>query len=67
MLDASTRVDASARSGLIDVHFAFVVDHADGSHIIIDALMFGVARKRTLRASGGSNTLSSYAQAQRSC
>jgi len=26
VLDASTRVDASARSGLIDVHFAFVVD-----------------------------------------
>ena len=33
VLDASTRVDASARSGLIDVHFAFVVDHEDGSHI----------------------------------
>jgi hypothetical protein len=31
------------------------------------ALMFGVARKLTLRASGGSNPLSSYAQAQRPC
>jgi hypothetical protein len=40
VLDASTRVDASARSGLIDVHFAFVVDHEDGSHI--NVLMFGV-------------------------
>jgi hypothetical protein len=28
VLDASTRVAAAARSGLIDVHFAFVVDHA---------------------------------------
>jgi len=32
MLDASTRVAAAARSGLIDLHVAFVVDHADGSH-----------------------------------
>jgi len=31
VLDASTRVTAAARSGLIDLHFAFVVDHADGS------------------------------------
>ena len=31
VLDASTRVAAAARSGLIDLHFAFVVDHADGS------------------------------------
>ena len=31
MLDASTRVAAAARSGLIDLHFAFVVDHVDGS------------------------------------
>jgi hypothetical protein len=30
VLDASTRVAAAARSGLIDLHFAFVVDHADG-------------------------------------
>ena len=28
MLDASTRVAAAARSGLIDLRFAFVVDHA---------------------------------------
>ena len=32
VLDASTRVAAAARSGLIDLHFAFVVDHANGSH-----------------------------------
>jgi len=32
VLDASTRVAAATRSGLIDLHFAFVVDHADGSH-----------------------------------
>ena len=32
MLDASTRVAAAARSGLIDLHVAFVVDHADGTH-----------------------------------
>ena len=30
-------------------------------------LMFGVARKLTLRASGGSEKLSSYTQTQRSC
>ena len=40
VLDTSTRVAAAARSGLIDVHFAFVVDHEDGSHI--NVLMFGV-------------------------
>jgi hypothetical protein len=28
VLDASTRVAAAARSGLIDLRFAFVVDHA---------------------------------------
>ena len=49
----STRVAAAARSGLIDLHFAFVVDHADGR---LNVLMFGVARKLTLRASDGSNT-----------
>ncbi len=32
VLDASTRLAAAARSGLIDLHVAFVVDHADGSH-----------------------------------
>jgi hypothetical protein len=32
VLDASTRVAAASGSGLIDVHFAFVVDHSDGSH-----------------------------------
>jgi hypothetical protein len=31
VLDASTRVAAAAGSGLIDLHFAFVDDHADGS------------------------------------
>jgi len=31
MLDASTREAAAARSGLIDLHVAFVVDHADGT------------------------------------
>ena len=31
VLDASTRVAAAARSGLIDLRFAFVVDHADVS------------------------------------
>ena len=31
VLDASTRVAAASESGLIDLHFAFVVDHADGS------------------------------------
>jgi hypothetical protein len=29
VLDASTRVATAARSGLIDLHFAFVVDHAE--------------------------------------
>ena len=33
----------------------------------INVLMFGVARKLTLQASGGSNTPSSYTQTQRSC
>ena len=32
MLDTSTRAAAAARSGLIDLRFAFVVDHADVSH-----------------------------------
>ena len=31
VLDASTRVAAAARNGLIDLRFAFVVDHADVS------------------------------------
>ena len=31
VLDASTRVAAAARRGLIDLRFAFVVDHADVS------------------------------------
>ena len=31
VLDASTRVAAASESGLIDLQFAFVVDHADGS------------------------------------
>ena len=70
VLDASARVAAAAGSGLIDLHFAFVVDHAHRSHQ--RALMFSVARKFTLRASGGSNTPSSYihrssARARRVC
>ena len=65
VLDASTRLAAAARSGLIDLHVAFVVDHADGSHQ--RAAHVGHARKLTLRASGGSNTPSSYTQTQRSC
>ena len=32
VLDASTRAAAAARSGLIDLRFAFVIDHADVSH-----------------------------------
>ena len=34
VLDASTRVAAAATSGLVDLHFAYVVDHAQmcGSH-----------------------------------
>ena len=64
-LDPSTRVAAAARSGLINLHFAFVVDHADLGRI--NVFMLGVARKLTLRASGGSNTPSSYTQTQRSC
>ena len=32
MLDASPRAAAAARSGLIDLRFAFVIDHADVSH-----------------------------------
>jgi hypothetical protein len=32
VLDASKRVAAAATIGLIDLHFAFVVDLADGSH-----------------------------------
>ena len=31
MLEASTRVEAAATSGLIVHHVAFVVDHADGT------------------------------------
>jgi hypothetical protein len=30
VLDTSTRVAAASRSCLIDVHFTFVVDHAEG-------------------------------------
>jgi len=66
VLDASTRVAAAAISGLIDLHFAFVVDHANGLHAI-NVLMLGLTRKLTLRASGGSNTPSSDTQTQRSC
>ena len=65
VLDASTRVAAAAGSGLIDLHLHCVVDLADGRASTV--LMFGVARKLTLRASGGSNTPRSDAQMQRSC
>jgi hypothetical protein len=65
VLDASTRVAAAAGSCLIDVHLHCVVDLAEGR--IHTVLMLGVARKLTLRASGGSVSLTSYAQTQRSC
>ena len=65
VLDASTRGAAAARSGLIDLRFAFVVDHADVGRI--NVLMLVLRGKLTLRASGGSNTPSSYTQTQRSC
>ena len=65
MLDASTRVEAAARSGLIVHHVAFVVDHADGTHL--NELMLSLAWKLTLQASGGSDTPSSSTQTQRSC
>ena len=67
VLDASTRVAAAAGSGLIDLHLHCVVDHADGSQAASTVLMLGLARKLTLRASGGSKTPSSDAQTQRSC
>ena len=59
VLDASTRVGAAAISGLFDLHLAFVVDHADEMGRI-NVLTLGLAKKLTLRASGGSNTSSSY-------
>ena len=55
VLDASTRVARAATSGLIDLHFAFVADVGR-----INVLTLGLARKLTLRASGGSVTLCSY-------
>jgi hypothetical protein len=64
VLDAPTRVPAAAGSGLIDLNLHCVVDIADGSH---QPCMLGVARKLTLRASGGSATPRSDAQTQRSC
>ena len=64
VLDASTRVGAAAISGLIDLHLAFVVNHANGS---INVLMLGLAKKLTLRVSRGSNTPSSYTQTHSSC
>jgi hypothetical protein len=54
MQEASTRVEAAARSGLIVHHVAFVVDHADGTHL--NELMLSLAWKLTLQASGGSDT-----------
>ena len=65
VLDASTRVAAAARSGLIDLHFALC--RRPCRWVASTVLMFGVARKLTLRASGGSNTPRSDAQTQRSC
>ena len=65
VLDASTHVAAAATSGLVDLHFAYVVDHAQ-MWVTSTVLMLGLARKLTLQASGGSNTPSSYTQTQRS-
>jgi hypothetical protein len=42
VLDASTRVDASARSGLIDVHFAFVVDQTLSTPCVCIRLKFAL-------------------------
>jgi len=56
-IDDATRVATAARSGLIDLHFAFVMCTDVGR---INVLMSGLAKKLTLRASGGSNTSSSY-------
>ena len=49
VLDASTRGAAAARSGLIDLRFAFVVDHADGSH---QRAHVGLAREADLASLG---------------
>ena len=51
VLDASTRVAAAVRSGLIDLHLHCVVNLADGSQAASTVLMLGLARKLTLRAS----------------
>ena len=66
--DASTRVAKAA----IDLHLHCVVDlmstlqmgRINRAHAVH---MLGLVRKLTLRAPGGSNTLSSDAQTQRSC
>ena len=64
VLDASTRVAAAARSGLLDLHCAFVVDPANGS---LQRAHVGSCEEADLASLGGSNTLSSDAQTQRSC
>jgi hypothetical protein len=67
VLDASTRVAAAAGSGLIDLHFALCRRPCKWVSGRLNVLMLGVARKLTLRASGGSVSLSSYTQTQRPC
>jgi hypothetical protein len=57
VLDASTRVAAAARSGLIDLHFAFVVDHADGSQTASTGRAHvRCCKEADLASLGGSNT-----------
>jgi hypothetical protein len=67
VLDASTRVPAVARSGLIDLHLHCVVNHADELQAASTVLMLGLVRKLSLRVSRGSVMLSSETQMQGSC
>ena len=67
VLDASTRVPAVARSGLIDLHLHCVVNHADELQAASTVLMLGLVRKLSLQVSRGSVTLSSETQMQGSC
>ena len=69
VLDAFTRVAAAARSCLIVASSMCTCIASSTLQMgrINRSHMFGVARKLILRASGGSVTLSSYTQAQRSC
>ena len=66
MLDASTRVVATAGSGLIDLHAPRVVDHM-AQMAQQRVLMLGLAGKLSVRASRGSVTLIDSTQTQRSC